>query len=120
MVRTGLWIELVGDRRIPRRARTGLADGPAHGPGGPLIVLEIVLTPLLSRAGIPHAIDLQRGLLGVAATRLEPAGLPSVLGPMHGGDMTITESTTVAVCVIVGWVVVWTGLGAWRMVTRDA
>ena len=32
----------------------------------------------------------------------------------------VTESTTVAICVIVGWIVVWTALGAWRMVTRDA
>ena len=24
------------------------------------------------------------------------------------------------VCVIVGWIVVWTTLGAWRMVTRDS
>jgi len=32
----------------------------------------------------------------------------------------VTESTTVVVCVIVGWIVVWTILGAWRMATRDA
>ncbi len=34
--------------------------------------------------------------------------------------MLVPESRTVAVCVIVGWLVVWTVLGAWRMVTRDA
>ena len=32
----------------------------------------------------------------------------------------VTESTTVAVCVIAGWIVLWTALGAWRMVNRDA
>jgi len=26
----------------------------------------------------------------------------------------------VAICVIVAWLVVWTALGAWRMMTRDA
>jgi hypothetical protein len=37
-----------------------------------------------------------------------------------GGAQLLTESTTVAVAVIVAWIVVWTGLGAWRMATRDA
>jgi hypothetical protein len=32
----------------------------------------------------------------------------------------LSESTTVAVCVIVAWLVGWTVLGAWRMMTRDA
>jgi hypothetical protein len=26
----------------------------------------------------------------------------------------------VAICVIIGWIVVWTALGAWRSATRDA
>ena len=30
------------------------------------------------------------------------------------------ESAFVAVCVIVAWLVGWTALGAWRMMTRDA
>jgi hypothetical protein len=54
---------------------------------------------------------------------IEPAGLPAVFGGMRGGGggaQLLTESTTVAVVVIVAWIVVWTGLGAWRMATRDA
>jgi hypothetical protein len=30
------------------------------------------------------------------------------------------ESTLVASLVIVGWIVFWTAIGAWRMMTRDA
>jgi hypothetical protein len=32
----------------------------------------------------------------------------------------VPESTTVAVLVIIAWLVGWTVLGAWRMMTRDA
>jgi hypothetical protein len=43
---------------------------------------------------------------------------PRSYGP--AGGYQIYRSTTVAVCVIVAWVVVWTVLGARRMMTRDA
>jgi len=82
-----------------------------------------VLTPLMSHVNNLHLVNLQRGLVGLAAIHLEPSGLPSVFGNMGnggGGPQLVTESTTVAICVIVGWIVVWTALGAWRMVTRDA
>jgi hypothetical protein len=123
MVRSGLWIELYA--AIGFLVGLGLASlmGQRTVPVILLIVLEIVLTPLLSHANIPHVINLQRGLVGLAAIHLEPSGLPSVFGNMGGGGggpQLVTESTTVAVCVIVGWIVVWTALGAWRMVKRDA
>ena len=41
-------------------------------------------------------------------------------GNGNGNPLLMPESTTVAVCVIVAWLVVWTVLGAWRMMTRDA
>ena len=43
-------------------------------------------------------------------------------GPGGGGGNSglLPESTTVAVCVIVAWLVGWSVLGAWRMMTRDA
>jgi hypothetical protein len=85
-----------------------------------LIVYEIVLTPLFSRVGIPHLINVQRGLVGLAMAHIEPAGLPAVFGGMNGGNKLLTESTTVAIIVIIAWIVIWTGLGAWRMATRDA
>ena len=87
-----------------------------------LIVLEIVLTPLLSHTPINHLINIQRALVGIAVTHMEPGGLPSVFGGGNGGNgpAGVTESTTVAICVVVGWVVVWSVLGAWRMMKRDA
>ncbi len=93
-----------------------------------MIVLEIILTPILSRHVIPHFLNLQRGVVGLATAHLEPGGLPLVFGGGGGGgpggvnaiSLLIPESTTVAVCVIVAWLVVWTALGAWRMMTRDA
>ena len=123
MVKAGLWIELYA--AIGFLVGLGLASlmGQRTVPVILLIVLEIVLTPLLSQANIPHLINLQRGLVGLATARLEPSNLPSVFGGVHNGQVavgTVTESATVAICVIVGWIVVWTALGAWRMVTRDA
>ena len=122
MVRVGLWIEIYA--AIGFLVGLGLASlmGQRTVPVILLIVLEMVLTPLLSRANIPHAINLQSGPVGLATTHLEPAGLPSVFGGMHGGGEAglVTESTTVAVCVIIGWIAVSTALGAWRMMTRGA
>jgi hypothetical protein len=123
MVKAGLWVELYA--AIGFLVGLGLASlmGQRTVPVILLIVLEIVLTPLLSQAKIAHLVNLQRGLVGLAATHLEPGGLPSAFGGMHNGGpgtVAVTESTAVAVCVIVGWIVVWTALGAWRMVTRDA
>jgi hypothetical protein len=91
-----------------------------------MIVLEVVLTPIFSRARITHLLNLQRSIVGVAMGHLAPGGIP-VLGGGGGGPgggqgnpQLIPETTTVAVIVIVAWLVVWTVLGAWRMMTRDA
>jgi hypothetical protein len=91
-----------------------------------MIVLEVVLTPILSRANIPHFSNLQRAVVGLATAHLAPGGL-SVVGGGGGGPGSVSgnpellqESTTVAVCVIIAWLVGWSILGAWRMVTRDA
>ncbi len=123
MVKSGLWIELYA--AIGFLVGLGLASlmGQRTVPVILLIVLEIVLTPLLSHSPIAHLVNLQRALLGLAATHFEPGGLPSVFGGAHNGGVggvAVSESTTVAVSVLAGWVIVWTALGAWRMVTRDA
>ena len=123
MVKSGLWIELYA--AIGFLVGLGLSSlmGQRTVPVILMIVLEIVLTPLLSHSPIAHLLNLQRSLVGIAVTHLEPGGLPSVFGGGQNGGhgaAGVTESTTVAICVIVGWVVVWTALGAWRMVTRDA
>jgi len=91
-----------------------------------MIVLEVVLTPILSRARIPHLSNLQRAVVGLARPTWRRAGSP-VLGGGGGGARrrqwecrTSAGVTTVAVCVIVAWLVGWSILGAWRMITRDA
>jgi hypothetical protein len=123
MVKSGLWIELYA--AIGFLVGLGLSSlmGQRTVPVILMIVLEIVLTPLLSHSPIAHLLNVQRSLVGIAVTHLEPGGLPSVFGNSQNGGPRVpgvTESTTVAICVIVGWIVVWTALGAWRMVTRDA
>ncbi len=122
MIKAGLWIELYA--AVGFLVGLGLSSlmGQRTVPVILLIVLEIVLTPLLSHSPITHLINLQRALVGIAVTHFEPGGLPSVFSGAHNGGSAavgVTENTTVAICVVVGWVVVWTALGAWRMVTRD-
>ena len=122
MVKTGLWIEL--EAAIGFIVGLGLASlmGQRTVPVVLMIVLEVVLTPIFSRAVIPHLINVQRGVVGLAMAHLEPGGLPRGFGGGGPGGAAglVPESTTVAVCVIVAWLVGWTALGAWRMATRDA
>jgi hypothetical protein len=126
MIKSGLWIEL--EAAIGFIVGLGLASlmGQRTVPVILMIVLEVVLTPIFSRARITHLLSLQRSIVGVAMGHLAPGGIP-VLGGGGGGPgggqgnpQLIPETTTVAVIVIVAWLVVWTVLGAWRMMTRDA
>jgi hypothetical protein len=123
MVKTGLWIEL--EAIIGFIVGLGLASlmGQRTVAVVLMIVLEIVLTPIFSHTAIPHLINVQRGLVGLATAHLEPGGLPHAFGGGGGGGgvaSIVPESTVVAVCVIVAWLVGWTALGAWRMAKRDA
>jgi hypothetical protein len=126
MIKSGLWLEL--EALIGLVVGLGLASllGQRTVAVVLMIVLEVILTPLFSRAKIPHLLNLQRAVVGVATAHLAPGGI-SVFGGGGGGPgsnngnpLLIPESTTVAVIVIVAWLVVWTALGAWRMMTRDA
>ena len=123
MIRTGLWIEL--EAIIGFIVGLGLASlmGQRTVPVVLMIVLEVILTPVFSRTAIPHLINAQRGLVGLAMSHLEPSALPRGLGGGGGGPggpTLVPESLTVAICVVVAWLVGWTALGAWRMVKRDA
>jgi hypothetical protein len=121
MVNTGLWIEL--EAIIGFMVGLGLSSvlGQRTIAVVLMIVLELIITPIAARARLPHLSNLQRAVVGLATTHLEPAALPA---PFGGGPadraLFVHESTTVAICVIVAWIVVWTALGAWRMATRDA
>jgi hypothetical protein len=124
MVKTGLWIEL--EAAIGFLVGLGLASlvGQRTVATVLLIILEVILTPIASHAQLPHMINFQRAIVGIATAQLEPGNLPTPFGGGGGGpqaqSLFVHETTTVAVCVIVAWVVVWTALGAWRMRTRDA
>jgi hypothetical protein len=93
-----------------------------------LIGLEIIVTPILARAQIPYFMDGQRLDVGVAMDQLRPAALaPASGGPGGGllfggrGALGIPPMPTWAmISVIAGWIVVWSVIGAWRMMTRDA
>ncbi|MGP0030835.1 MAG: hypothetical protein ACLPVF_10050 [Acidimicrobiales bacterium] len=126
MVDVGLWIAL--EATIGFIVGLGLASlmGQRTVPVILLIVLELILTPVFSRHVITHLINLERAVVGVAMVHIEPGNLPTPFGgggPGGGGGgglSLIPESTLVASLVIVGWLVFWTAIGAWRMMTRDA
>jgi hypothetical protein len=128
MVEVGLWIAL--EATIGFIVGLGLASlmGQRTVPIILLVVLELILTPIFSRNVITYMLNAQRGIVGVAMAHLEPGGLPYAFsgggGIGGGGDggahALIPESTLVSSLVIVGWIVFWTAIGAWRMRTRDA
>ena len=126
MIKSGLWLELEAAIGFLVGLGLGSLIGQRTVAVILMIVLEVVLTPILSRARIPHLLNLQRAVVGVATAHLTPGGLPVIGGggggPGGGGGnpTLVPETTVVAVCVIVAWLVVWSVLGAWRMMTRDA
>jgi hypothetical protein len=95
-----------------------------------LVVLEIIVTPILAATAIPYFLDGQRVVVGVALDQLRPAGLANGGGGGGGpghvlfggrGSLGIPPMPTWAmITVIVGWIVGWSVIGAWRMNTRDA
>jgi hypothetical protein len=126
MIDTGLWISLVAI--VGFTVGLGLSSliGQRTVPVIILIVWELILTPALSQHLISHLLNVQRGIVGLALGHLEPGGLPLPFGPGGGGGggpnnghALLPESTLVASLVVVGWLVFWTALGAWRMATRD-
>jgi hypothetical protein len=126
MIRSGLWLGLEATIGFIVGLGLGSLNGQRTVTVVLMIVLEVILTPILSMHVIPHLLNAQRGVVGLATAHLEPAGLPLVFGGGGGGGgppgamRLLPESRTVAVCVVVAWLVVWTALGAWRMMTRDA
>jgi hypothetical protein len=126
MIESGLWLELEAVIGFIVGLGLGSLTGQRTVAVILMIVLEVILTPILSRARLPHLSNLQRAVVGLATAHLAPGGLP-VLGGGGGGPgggagnpRLLPESTTVAVCVIVAWLVGWSVVGAWRMMTRDA
>jgi len=128
MVQTGLWLELEAAVGLVVGLGLGSLLGQRTVAVILMIVLEVILTPIFSRTRIPHLINGQRGLVGLATAHLEPSALPAVFGgdmggspaANHGQSLLLPETRVVAVCVLVAWLVGWTAIGAWRMARRDA
>ena len=133
MVKIGLWLLL----EVSVAFLVGLGLGSLLGQRTVatilMIALEIIITPILADHVIPYFLDGQRLVVGIALDQLRPAGLGgSGAGPGGGGGpghvlfggravLGIPSMPTWAmITVIVGWIVGWTGIGAWRMATRDA
>ncbi len=131
MVKIGLWLEL--DTGIAFLVGLGLGSltGQRTTTTIVLIALQVIVTPLLSRTQIPYFIDGQRLIIGIAMDQLRPAALASGNAGAGGvpgqvlfggrGALGIPPMPTWAmIAVIVGWIIGWSGIGAWRMKTRDA
>jgi hypothetical protein len=124
MIDVGLWIAL--EATIGFIVGLGLSSlmGQRTVPVILLIVLELIRTPIFSLHVIAHIVNLERAVVGVAMAHIEPGGLPTPFGGGGGGGgggpSLIPESTLAASLVIVGWLLFWTAIGAWRMVKRDA
>ncbi|HEV3213739.1 MAG TPA: hypothetical protein VGZ03_10130 [Acidimicrobiales bacterium] len=123
MVGSGLWLELVAIVGFVVGLGLSSLIGQRTVSVILLIVTEIVLTPILATARIPYMTNVQRALVGIATDHLEPNGIVRVFGAGGGPNARMNllpEQTYVAVLVVIAWLVVWTALGAWRMMTRDA
>lgn len=127
MVKVGLWLELY----LVLGCVVGLGLGSLIGQRTVstilLIVLQIIVTPLAAVAVIPDFIDGQRLIVGVAMDQLRPIVMSTVGvggGGRHHGSVSDVAVTGMAhwfmILVIVGWLVGWTVIGAYRMNTRDA
>ena len=127
MVKIGLWLELVVAVGFIAGLGLGSLTGQRTVATIVMIALEIIITPILAAHAIPYFINGQRLVVGLALDQLRPAALGSGgAGPAHGllggrGALGIDPMPTWAmVTVIAGWIVGWTGIGAWKMATRDA
>ena len=124
MIRSGLWLEL--DLIIGFTVGLGLGSlmGQRTVPVILLIVMEIIITPALADHALPNFINGERLLVGVAMDQLKPAALAggTTIGPGGGPrELHIPPMPTWAmVTVILGWIIGWSAIGAWKMATRDA
>jgi hypothetical protein len=132
MAKIGLWLEL----EVGIGFLVGLGLGSLTGQRTTttivLIALEIIVTPVLARVQIPYFINGQRLVIGIAMDQLRPAALAPGTpggGPRGPGGLLFggrgalgipPMPTWAMVSVIVGWIVGWSIIGAWRMMTRDA
>ncbi len=80
MIKTGLWLELEAAIGFIVGLGLGSLLGQRTVAVILMIVLEVILTPIAIRTQIPHFINVQRGIVGVATAHLEPGQLPLAFG----------------------------------------
>ena len=124
LARSGLWLEL--DLVIGFTVGLGLGSlmGQRTVPVVLLTVWQIIITPALANHVLPHLINAQRIVVGVAMDQLKPAVLAGgvTVGPTGGiQPVALPPMPTWAMAaVIAGWILGWLAIGAWKMATRDA
>lgn len=129
MIEAGLWIEL--DLLIGFIVGLGLGSlmGQRTVPILLLTFLQVFIAPAFATHVLPYFINGERLLVGVAMDQLQPTTLTggATFRPGAGGGggahpaLLIPPMPTWAMwSVIVGWIVGWSAIGAWRMITRDA
>lgn len=124
MAEVGLWLEL--DLTIAFTVGLGLGSllGQRTVPVVLLVLLEIILTPALADHALPHVINGERLVVGVAMDQLKPAALAGGITVRPGGggprELHLPPMPTWAmITVIAGWIIGWSVIGAWKMTTRD-
>ncbi len=131
MAKIGLWVELEAGIGFMVGLGLGSLTGQRTLTTILMIGLEIIVTPILAAHEIPYFLDGQRLVVGLAMDQLRPAALGAGSGFQGGGPgralfggrgaLGIPPMPTWAmISVIVGWLVGWSVIGAWRMMTRDA
>jgi hypothetical protein len=129
MAKVGLWVEL----EVGIGFLVGLGLGSLTGQRAVSSILllgfELIATPILATVPIPYFLDGQRLDFGVAMDQLRPVWLVASSGAGGLGDLVFGGQgaprvppmpTWAMILVIVGWIVGWSVIGAWRMMTRDA
>ena len=129
MIKVGLWLELMVYMGFLIGAGLGSLMGQRTVPVIFILVLQLVLTPIVSSVTISHFINAQRLVIGVALEQLRPiwalgsTGGNGGSGPPIGGAGSLGIGPMpewAMIAVIVGWAVAFTYLGAWKMANRDA
>jgi hypothetical protein len=123
LVGAGLWLELYLVIGFMVGLGLSVLMGQRTVPVILLIVLEIIVTPILTDHALSHFVNVERLVVGVPMTQLKPAVLAggAHVGPTGGLGLVLPPMPTWAVAaVITGWIVGWTAIGLWKMATRDA
>lgn len=122
MTAAGLWLGLYLLTGYAISLGLGSLMGQRTIPVVAVIALEIIITPPLDSHVLPHLLDGQRLVIGVAMDQLKPAALAggTHLGPGTDALLIPPMPTWAMAAVIAGWIIGWSAIGAWKMATRDA